>query len=58
MKVKYRHNEKLLTCTEDYIPSVGELIIIDNIIYEVIDRKIEIVALHTECNIYLKEHEV
>lgn len=58
MKIKYYdESEKLLSCTEDYVPNVGDFINIDNAIYEVMDRKITIVALHTEFDVYLAERE-
>ena len=53
----YDESEKLVSSTEDYIPCVGEFITIDNVVYEVIDKKIEIVALHTEIEIHLAERE-
>ena len=53
----YDESEKLVSSTEDYIPCVGEFVTIDNVVYEVIDKKIEIVALHTEIEIHLAERE-
>ena len=53
----YDENEKLKSATEDYVPSIGEFITIDNIVYEVINKKIEIVALHTEIDVYLAERQ-
>lgn len=56
MKVKYFNKEgNLLSCTEDYIPNINECVTIDDIIYEVENRKINIVALHTEVDVYLME---
>lgn len=53
----YDENKKLISATEDYIPMVGEFLAIDNVVYEVIDKKIEIVALHTEIEVYLAERQ-
>ena len=53
----YDENEKLISSTEDYIPCIGEFITIDNVVYEIIHKKIEIVALHTEIEIHLAERE-
>lgn len=53
----YDESEKLVSSTEDYIPCIGEFITIDNIVYEVIDKKTEIVALHTEIEIHLAERQ-
>lgn len=56
MKIKYiDEHGKILTCTEDYNPRVGEPITIDNITYEVNNKKTEIVALHTEIEVHLIE---
>lgn len=56
MKIKYIDEKgNLLLSTEDYVPNVDESINIDNIDYEISDRKINIIALHTEINIYLVE---
>jgi hypothetical protein len=56
MKIKYIDEKgELLSSTEDYIPNIGELIKIYDFLYEVRDRKISIVALHTEIEIYLTE---
>ena len=53
----YNESEKLISSTEDYIPSIGEFITIDDIVYEVIDKKVEIVALHSEIEIHLAERQ-
>ena len=58
MNIRYYDEcEKLISSTEDYVPSVGEFITIDDIVYEVINKKIEIVALHTEIDVYLAERQ-
>lgn len=51
----YDESEKLISSTEDYVPCIGEFVTIDDIVYEVVDKKIEIVALHTEIEIHLIE---
>ena len=53
----YNENKKLISSTEDYVPSIGEFITIDDVVYEVIDKKVEIVALHTEIEIHLAERQ-
>ena len=56
MKIKYIDEKgNLLSSTEDYVPNIGEWITIDGIDYEVDNRKVNIVALHTEIDIYLVE---
>ena len=56
MRINYI-NEKgeLLSSTEDYVPDVGEWINIDDVSYEVEDKKVNIIALHTEIDIRLVE---
>lgn len=53
----YDESEKLISSTEDYVPNVGEFITIDNVVYEVVDKKVEIVALHTEIEVHLAERQ-
>lgn len=53
----YDESEKLISSTEDYVPNVGEFITIDDVVYEVTDKKVEIVALHTEIEIHLAERQ-
>lgn len=56
MKIKYiDEHGKILTFTEDYVPKIGEFITIDNITYEVSNKKTAIVALHTEVEVRLIE---
>ena len=53
----YDEREKLISSTEDYVPNVGEYVTVDDVIYEVIDKSVEIVALHTEIDVYLAERQ-
>ena len=53
----YDESENLISSTEDYVPNVGEFITIDDVVYEVTDKKVEIVALHTEIEIHLAERQ-
>ena len=55
--IYYDESEKLISSTEDYVPNVGEFITIDDVVYEVTDKKVEIVALHTEIEIHLAERQ-
>ena len=53
----YDESEKLISSTEDYVPTVREFITIDDVVYEVTDKKVEIIALHTEIEIHLAERQ-
>lgn len=53
----YDEHEKLISSTEDYVPNVGEYITVDDVVYEVIDKNVEIVALHTEVDVRLAERQ-
>lgn len=53
----YDESEKLISSSEDYVPSIGESLTIDNVVYEVIDKNVEIVALHTEIDVHLAERQ-
>ena len=53
----YDESEKLISSTEDYVPTVREFITIDDVVYEVTDKKVEIIVLHTEIEIHLAERQ-
>ena len=56
MRINYIDEKgELLSSTEDYVPDVGEWIDIDNVSYEVEDKKVKIIALHTEIDVRLVE---
>ena len=56
MRINYIDEKgELLSSTEDYVPDVGEWINIDDISYEVEDKKVKIIALHTEIDVRLVE---
>lgn len=55
MKIHYYTNNRLVVITEDYKPSVGENITIDDVEYEVTDVRTKIVALHTEFDVTIVE---
>ena len=56
MRINYIDEKgELLSSTEDYVPNIGEWVNVYDIDYEVVDRKINIVALHTEIDIHLME---
>ena len=56
MRINYiDEKDELLSSTEDYVPDVGEWIDIDDISYEVEDKKVKIIALHTEIDVRLVE---
>ncbi len=57
MKVHYYKNENLFIVTDDYVPSVGEVIWIDDVSYEVVKIKTKLIALHTEVDVFIMEKE-
>ena len=55
MKVSYYDEDyNLIVETNDFVPSVGDLIIINNIDYKVIDKKIVIENSETKFSIWVE----
>ena len=54
MTIKYYdENENLIASTDDYIPSISEIIKLNDCDYEVVDKKIKIKNSFTEINVFL-----
>jgi hypothetical protein len=56
MKIKYINEEgNLLSYTTDYVPQIGETVIIGNTLYKVENKNVNIVSCSTEINVYVTE---
>ena len=53
MIIYYDENKNLIASTDDYIPSISEIIKLNDCNYEVVDKKIEIKNSFTEISIFL-----